>query len=509
MFMQGYPINHHMPENNKNRQQASVALFYCILIFFVMKPGDLAAQQVTFSKTLGNSAYNQGVASFQLSDSGYVVIGNSNGFSSTTAPYLAWIDQYGNLLADRMISRQWLLKVNSAVMHDSNLYMTGFAYILGSYDFMLIKTDLSGNVLLEKYWGNQGWNFANDLVVDGSSHIYIAGESTDTVYGEMSAVVMCLAPNGAVQWTKTFGGQEYDAFYAIDTGYGQTLVMAGTTASLSASGDSAFYMASTDLLGNILWESVIDEPGTSIAYDIHPDIQGGYILCGETTSLLPDMGQDAVIFKTDLFGNLHWMTPLGTKNQDAFHTVVQLPDSTYRMAGYNAGDFSYGMKDFYFQNATIYGTWGGQQLGSFTIGGQKDDIAFGMIRSLDGGYLLTGTSHSFGYGLSNIYLLKLGDSAQFSPYSGHQTATFEPVEHPRRSHEIYPNPTKNVLNLKLNGNGERFEDAYVSDLTGRVVKRFDPNLFDTSSVELPVDDLPAGVYFLKIGEETLRFIKVQ
>ncbi|MFO7721711.1 MAG: T9SS type A sorting domain-containing protein [Bacteroidales bacterium] len=507
------PVNnlcvHNMPAIKSYFSKLPAVLLYLVLPLLFAGSEHIQAQQITFNKTFGNSAYNQGVATFQLADSGYVVVGNSAGFAGTTAPYLAWIDMQGNLLSDRMISRPFLLKVNGAEMHDSLLYLTGFAYNQGSYDFMLLKIDLAGNVLLEKYWGTQGWNFANDLVVDNSKQIYLAGESTDTVYGEMNGVVICLDSNGVLIWEKSFGGPGYDAFFAIDTGFGQTLVMAGTSAGVSTPGDSAFYLASTDLQGNILWERVLNAPGTNVAYDIQPDIQGGYILCGETSSPSSVLGQEALLFKTDTTGNLLWQTPFGMQSNDAFHAVLQLPDSTYRMAGYNAGEFSYGMNDFYFQNATKFGNWGGQAAGYITIGGTKDDWAVHMIRTLDGGFLLTGTTNSFGYGLSNIFLLKLGDSAQFSPYGGHQTAMSEPDHHIMKRFEVYPNPAKDDLLITGRGTGNSPLHCYLVDIQGRVVKTFDPNLFTESSVKLQIGDLPEGIYFLKIGEEAFRIIKVR
>jgi hypothetical protein len=484
-------------------------LFFIHIMLVMMKPGMMNAQQITFAKTFGNSAYNQGVASFQLSDSGFFVVGNSAGFAGTTAPYLARIDKHGNLLRDFSLSRPFLTSAKGAVMHDSMLYLAGFAYSQGSYDYMLMKIDQNGNVLMEQYWGTFGWDFGNAIVLDDQKNIYIAGESTDTVFGVMNATVTCLDSTGGLLWEKRFGGSNYDAFYAIDRGHGNTLIMAGTTASFSPQGDSAFYMVCTDIHGNKLWESIIDEPGTDIVYAVHPDFQYGYILCGETTSPVAAYGQDAVILATDTLGGFLWKTLLGMEDNDAFHNVVQLPDSTYRMAGFNSGPYSYGMKDFYFQNGTKYGTWGGQQAGYITIGGQKNDIAYNLITTLDSGFLLTGTTHSFGYGISNIFLLKLGALAQFSPYSGHQTDIREVHQETSAQTVIFPNPAREALYIKPARTAADHAVGYISDISGRMIRFLDPNLFAEPTVKVVIDDLPEGLYILRIGNEAHKFIRIQ
>lgn len=57
---------------------------------------------------------------------------------------------------------------------------------------------------------------------------------------------------------------------------------------------------------------------------------------------------------------------------------------------------------------------------------------------------------------------------------------------------VYPNPTTSFINIQ-NNDGEKIESITIGDLTGRTVK-----YVDQSSNKINVQDLPKGVYLLKI-----------
>lgn len=69
--------------------------------------------------------------------------------------------------------------------------------------------------------------------------------------------------------------------------------------------------------------------------------------------------------------------------------------------------------------------------------------------------------------------------------------------------EIYPNPTKSILHLKYNN--LHIQSMELVDLSGRVIKIFQPN-----SKNLDIFGMAAGVYFLKVkakeGEMTKKIL---
>jgi hypothetical protein len=73
--------------------------------------------------------------------------------------------------------------------------------------------------------------------------------------------------------------------------------------------------------------------------------------------------------------------------------------------------------------------------------------------------------------------------------------------------KIYPNPTKDILNLS--SSTTLINNVEVTDLNGRVVKSF--NLNGISQVELNISDLHSGMYFVSVetdlGKGTSKIIK--
>ncbi len=77
---------------------------------------------------------------------------------------------------------------------------------------------------------------------------------------------------------------------------------------------------------------------------------------------------------------------------------------------------------------------------------------------------------------------------------------------------LYPNPSKDILNIKLFDNNSKKLTLDIYNVLGKKVRDYSyDNLINESLISLSVSDLPNGVYFLKIEGEldsyTLRFVK--
>jgi len=71
-----------------------------------------------------------------------------------------------------------------------------------------------------------------------------------------------------------------------------------------------------------------------------------------------------------------------------------------------------------------------------------------------------------------------------------------------RNISVYPNPTSNNLHITLKENTS--QNAQIIDLTGRVQMNF--KVEDAEST-IDISNINIGVYFIKIGTETIKFIK--
>lgn len=471
-----------------------------------MGSGQIAAQVKTFTVSYGNTSYNEGIASFQLPDSTYLTVGNASGFSSSTAPYLARIATDGTLMYDVMVSRPFLSSIRSAAIQDTFLYLAGFALIQGDYQYLLIKTDLNGNLVMEKTWGGAGWDFINDLVVTEDDTVFFCGESSDSVYGQRNATAGCLSPAGILQWQESYGGNGYDAFMSIDTAHQSTLIMAGCSSSLGTMSDSALFIVNTSRQGSVLWQKFDDAPGFDRVHDIHSDLSGGYYLCGQTARW-PSFGLQGFLMYVDATGQLQWTAQFSDPEDDGLYSAMQLSDTSYRMTGFNQGVYSSGKKDVMVQNADKHGYWT-PGLTSFGWGYMQDDIGYHIIHTLDDGFLITGTSRSIPSYITSIVLIKSDFDGNHSPYAGHATGIASPMN-PTETILLFPNPAETVIHLK---HGLWCQDACstvtVSDLSGRVIKTFHVNLSAPGDVSLSVEDLSPGTYLLRVTDRVLKFQKL-
>jgi hypothetical protein len=68
----------------------------------------------------------------------------------------------------------------------------------------------------------------------------------------------------------------------------------------------------------------------------------------------------------------------------------------------------------------------------------------------------------------------------------------------KNNFSMYPNPVKDVLNIANTGNVV-MNDAKITDVNGRVVKAM--NFNGVSDTQININELNAGIYFLKINTE--------
>jgi len=75
---------------------------------------------------------------------------------------------------------------------------------------------------------------------------------------------------------------------------------------------------------------------------------------------------------------------------------------------------------------------------------------------------------------------------------------------------VFPNPTTDVLQLQLNSNYPKM-DVQIVNATGQTVRRLNNMAITNQTMTIPVNDLPAGRYWLKLqgnGEkQVLQFVK--
>ncbi len=202
--------------------------------------------------------------------------------------------------------------------------------------------------------------------------------------------------NPPLTWAKTYGGAAEDFGRAIaptrDGGY----VVAGTTKSFG-SGPADAWVLKLDVAGHVVWQKTYGGSGSDGVLAIAPNAEGGFVLAGATNSFRANI--DATIVKIDAVGTVLWQKSYAG---NLITSIVSTSDSGYIATGYS-GFYGAGNTDVWVLKIDESGNVQWQK----AYGGSSYDYAYSISSTGDGGYIVAGSSQSFGAGNNDMWVIKL------------------------------------------------------------------------------------------------------
>ncbi len=296
----------------------------------------------------------------------------------------------------------------------------GGSLLVGSSNAVVLKLDALGNILWQRIY-EQNNRVTIYSVQETRDHGFImAGEIVLTHadgYTNTDAVVLKLNENGAVQWRKIYGasgpGTPYaqslnDSIRSIREAADGGFIAAGSSDSFSNNALTELWIMKLDATGAVEWQKAYD--GGFGWYDYGQDVRqapdGGYFVLGSTSTAY---GHHSYVWliKFDSSGSVNWTKSYGSATSDVGVTgyfLEQTDDGGVVVAGMGDAFSERGNTDIVIMKMDA----GGSILWQAKYGGGYDIIK-SFAKTPDGGFLVAGTTTSFGSG-GKGFLFKLDAS---------------------------------------------------------------------------------------------------
>ena len=317
-----------------------------------------------WAKTFGGSNRDAGEAVILSTDGGYVIVG--------------WTESYG----------------------------------AGSWDVYLIKTDTSGKETWSKTFGGTYQEEGRSVQQTSDGGYIIAGTKDSSPSSDVLLVKTDASGNQV--WAQTLGTADTDHGYSVQQTSDGGYIITGEAYSFGTKYD--VLLIKTDALGTQTWTKTFGGSGTDLAQSVQPTSDGGYIIAGSTDSYGAG-GGDAYLVKTDADGNQVWAKTFGGAGGDGASSVRQTSDGGYIVAG-ATDSYGQGNGDLWLVKTDASGneTW------SSAAGGADTDWGSSVQPAAGGGYVVCGTTMSYGAGGSDVWLVWTDEEGRpamsSSPYAG-------------------------------------------------------------------------------------------
>jgi len=408
-----------------------------------------------WAKTYGGQFGEGGSSVQQTRDGGYIVVGTR--FMGAPREYDLWLlktDSLGDTLWTRTYGKaDWINDEGLCVREatDGGYIITGYTvtFITESEDLWLIRVDENGDTLWTRTWGGDYLD-GGVCLEETSEGDYIIVGYRDYDYYRSDIWLLKTSSEGDTLWTRTYGGDMGDWVCRVQPTSDGGYIIVGFTESFSSEPiPRELWLLKTDENGDTAWTrryggGQMSEEGLCVR-----ETNGGYIITGQK-------GGSLLLLRTDEKGDTLWTRTYGEGWDDRGYWVEPIADGGFIVLG-----------ERYFFNEGHYDVWllktdeKGDIVRSRFYGGKRDDWGNELDITSDGGYIIVGSTESFGGGTRDIWLIKTdskGDTLSFLEEEGLNEGT---------NWEIVSSVGQQIV-LRYSDSPQGFH-AVIFDTTGRKV----------------------------------------
>ena len=410
-------------------------VFACSKTEPIGKPNN-PTTDIHFVKTLGGSLNERGESIIKTNDGGYAILGYAQStdgdisnkpdesFDYWLLKYnqnheLQWQQAYGGSDDDRGANIIQTSEGGYALIGYSKSNNRDVTENNGANDFWLCKLDSSGKILWEKSFGFLGADNGNAIIQTQDDGFLITGVldvSASNGQGNSKTSgakrhaggdywAIKLNVSGEKQWSRYYGGTftdtSYDVIQTNDNGY----LLLGSSDSNDVDvknnkGTYDFWIVKISETGTLLWEKSFGGSQIDEAYAICNSGDGNYLIVGDTRSNDFDVSNnngaaDLWLIKISPEGDLIWERNYGGTSFDTGRSIFKTLDGGFIISGSSRssdGDLkeNKGQNDAWVLKINAEGNLLWQK----TIGGSNIDFAYDAIELNDKSIVAVGESSS-------------------------------------------------------------------------------------------------------------------
>ena len=219
---------------------------------------------------------------------------------------------------------------------------------------------------------------------------------------------------GNINWNQTYGGSQLDQAYHIVQTPDGGFIISGSTESFGFGG-SDIRLTKTDANGLIEWNKYLGSNYNEYGGQILISDDGGYFVIGDR-SFDGDENQDIWLIKTNSQGDTLWTKTFGGQGFEHGTDIIHTEDNGFIILG-STTSFGNGGADIYIIKTDSIGN----EQWSQNYGDGSDDYGQSIIQTYDGGFAIKFIIESFGEGNTSTGLLRInsiGDIIWSKTYGG-------------------------------------------------------------------------------------------
>ena len=474
------------------------------LIFIVFVGLSISAfSQGSFYKQYSGNEYDRGNGVVQLPDSSYLITGISGSWGDNAEAFLLRISKTGAYQWSQHYGGYEFDEGRRVLHHPLNgIYLAGSSMTnqASAYDAYLVNTDMNGVFNWEKRIDLGGWEFTKDAMITMDNSIILVGSTQDPNSSTSKGYILKTDANGDTLWTRYIGSTQTNEANSVLSIQDSIYVIAGTYYNVDSSLSKGF-LAAYHQNGTPLWFTSIGDQGAFGITDIIIN-QNRFNLTGWKYDPLlneHDNYTGRYEFNGSLFYESVYVNP-----GDVILDEITLNGAQSKMyVGYrneNLTNANFGMDITLGRFNTNY-DWDN---GPIYINHAGDEKVEQFIPTMDGGALAVGWITYPMNGGSSVFAMKIGPNDEFQTVVGNEpmlplvsVESFNVGEF-----SIFPNPVNDILSIELN---VPTAIGFLTDIHGKVLVDF---VLQQGENQFVVDSLNSGVYFLKIGRRTFKFLKL-